>query len=84
MRRAVEGFLLAVVIAAAVTTAPALGVVAPYGTNDAGGFRNVLPAGEAGTDNAAQLVVFEAAGQRPDTGTTSCRFTPACPTPPRR
>src|SRR5436309_4447377 len=39
--------------------------VAPYGTNDAGGFRNVLPAGEAGTDNAQQLAQFEATGQRP-------------------
>src|SRR5436305_5282321 len=39
--------------------------VQPYGTNDAGGFRNVLPAGEAGTDNAAQLAQFEATGQRP-------------------
>src|SRR5436309_12691983 len=39
--------------------------VQPYGTNDAGGFRNVLPAGEAGTDNAAQFAQFEATGQRP-------------------
>jgi acyl-homoserine lactone acylase PvdQ len=44
--------------------------VQPYGTNDAGaptaqdpnvGFRNVLPAGEAGVDNAIQLGEFEAA-----------------------
>ena len=33
---------------------------APYGTNDATGFRNVLPAGEAGTDNIFQLAQFEA------------------------
>jgi acyl-homoserine lactone acylase PvdQ len=32
---------------------------APYGRHDAGGFRNVLPTGEAGTDNAAQLAQFE-------------------------
>src|SRR3954469_17170588 len=38
---------------------------APYGANDAGGFRNVLPAGQAGTDNAAQLAQFEAFGERP-------------------
>src|SRR5262249_49328970 len=37
----------------------------PYGTNDAGGFRNVLPPGENGFDNAAQLAAFEATGQRP-------------------
>ena len=65
MRRAVEGFLLAVVITAAVTSAPALGAVVPYGTNDAGGFHNVLPAGEAGTDNAVQFAQFNATGQRP-------------------
>ena len=38
---------------------------APYGVNDAGGFLNVLPAGEAGVDNAAQLAQFEAAGTIP-------------------
>ena len=39
--------------------------VAPYGANDAGGFRNVLPPGEAGVANALQLGQFEAAGTRP-------------------
>ena len=29
--------------------------VQPYGTNDAGGFRNVLPPGENGLDNLSQL-----------------------------
>src|SRR5436190_3283565 len=38
---------------------------APYGQNDAGGFRNVLPPGENGTDNAAQLAAFEATGALP-------------------
>src|SRR3954452_4931919 len=37
----------------------------PYGTNDAGGFRNVLPAGSDGFDNAAELSAFEATGPRP-------------------
>ena len=37
----------------------------PYGTNDAGGFRNVLPPGQAGTDNAIQLGQFQALKQRP-------------------
>jgi acyl-homoserine lactone acylase PvdQ len=37
----------------------------PYGTNDAGGFRNVLPPGSNGFDNAAELAAFEATGQRP-------------------
>jgi acyl-homoserine lactone acylase PvdQ len=39
--------------------------VAPYGTNDAGGFRNVLPPGENGLDNAPQLAAFQAAGTYP-------------------
>jgi acyl-homoserine lactone acylase PvdQ len=34
--------------------------VAPYGTNDFRGFRNVLPPGENGFDNAAQIAAFEA------------------------
>src|SRR3954468_8034613 len=38
---------------------------APYGTNDSGGFRNVLPAGQAGVSNALQLAQFEATGARP-------------------
>jgi acyl-homoserine lactone acylase PvdQ len=38
---------------------------APYGTNDAGGFRNVLPAGQAGVDNVFQLARFEATGDMP-------------------
>src|SRR5437763_523691 len=38
---------------------------APYGANDAGGFRNVLPAGEAGVDNTADLGLFEANGRIP-------------------
>ncbi len=33
--------------------------VQPYGANDAGGFRNVLPAGENGLDNAVQLGEYE-------------------------
>jgi acyl-homoserine lactone acylase PvdQ len=50
-------------------TSSAAPPVQPYGTNDAGaptaedpnvGFRNVLPAGEAGVDNAVQLGEFEA------------------------
>src|SRR4051794_2095848 len=49
------------------TAAPAAATAAvqPYGANDAGGFRNVLPPGEAGTDNALQLAAFEANGALP-------------------
>jgi acyl-homoserine lactone acylase PvdQ len=45
----------AAIPAAAAAEAP----VQPYGANDAGGFRNVLPAGENGFDNAKQLAEFE-------------------------
>src|SRR5581483_2700662 len=38
---------------------------APYGVNDAGGFRNVLPAGEAGVDNISQLIAAQANGAIP-------------------
>ena len=37
----------------------------PYGTNDAGGFRNVLPAGQEGVGNAIDLAAFNASGSRP-------------------
>ena len=33
--------------------------VQPYGTNDAGGFRNVLPPGENGLDNLPQVLAFK-------------------------
>lgn len=45
--------------------AGASAAVEPYGANDAGGFRNVLPPGSAGTDNAAELAAFQATGARP-------------------
>jgi acyl-homoserine lactone acylase PvdQ len=69
------------VLALAATLAPALATasdtpasspsklaaaaIPPYGTDDAGGFRNVLPPGEAGTDNAVQLAQFQATGTYP-------------------
>ncbi len=37
----------------------------PYGTNDYGGFRDVLPPGANGLDNGAQLAAFLATKQRP-------------------
>jgi acyl-homoserine lactone acylase PvdQ len=44
---------------------PAAAAIPPYGTDDAGGFRNVLPPGEAGTDNAVQFAQFNATGAYP-------------------
>src|SRR5581483_278460 len=37
----------------------------PYQANDGLGFRNILPPGENGFDNGAQLALFEATKQRP-------------------
>jgi len=55
-----------VAAALAALLAPATaGAVDPYGANDAGGFRNVLPPGANGHDNALDLATFLASGQRP-------------------
>jgi acyl-homoserine lactone acylase PvdQ len=50
--------LVLVVLTTAVPAAPALAAAQPYGANDAGGFRNVLPPGENGLDNTQQLFEF--------------------------
>lgn len=52
--------LIAAIVAPAASAAPQ-----PYGTNDAGGFRNVLPPGENGTDNLQQLFAFRGQGTLP-------------------
>jgi acyl-homoserine lactone acylase PvdQ len=49
-----------------VLAAGASAAVQPYGTNDAGGFRNVLPPGEAGLVNATQLARYQADGTYPN------------------
>src|SRR4051794_18303545 len=65
--RGLKGFAVIAAAAALAVPATALGAdAAPYGTNDSGGFRNVLPAGQAGTANAFQLAQFEAGGTRPN------------------
>jgi acyl-homoserine lactone acylase PvdQ len=56
---------LITLLAALACAAPATADVQPFGTNDAGGFRNVLPPGEAGADNALQLALFQSAGTMP-------------------
>ena len=53
-------------VAACVFAAPATAQVDPYGTNDAGGFRNVLPPGSDGVNNAAELVQFTLTGDLPE------------------
>src|SRR4051794_24374620 len=54
----------AVVCLATASAAPAA-APSPYGTNDAGGFRNVLPPGEHGLDNAVDLALFQTSGTLP-------------------
>ena len=64
----VAGAIMAALAAALVlmsASARAQAPVQPYGTNDAGGFHNVLPSGENGTDNAAQLAQFQLNGTYP-------------------
>jgi acyl-homoserine lactone acylase PvdQ len=56
---------LAAALLLASANASAQAPVQPYGANDAGGFRNVLPSGENGTDNAAQLAQFQLDGTYP-------------------
>jgi acyl-homoserine lactone acylase PvdQ len=51
----------------AIAAAPASAAVTPepYGAGDAGGFWNVLPSGQNGLDNSAQLAQFELNGTTP-------------------
>jgi acyl-homoserine lactone acylase PvdQ len=67
MRRGSTAITVAVALAFALATlaAPAGAQVQPYGTNDFGGFRNILPPGTNGLVDLAQLAGFEAAGSRP-------------------
>src|ERR671923_533202 len=58
--------LIAVAAAVATVAAPSGAVVPqPYGTNDAGGFRNVLPPGENGLDTAGDIAAFQSSGEYP-------------------
>jgi acyl-homoserine lactone acylase PvdQ len=63
-RRSVRAFLsffACLMLGAAVfAAAAAANAVQPYGANDAGGFRNVLPPGENGLDNLPQVLGFKA------------------------
>ena len=66
VRRSSFGICTAAFAVVALVLAPATAAaVEPYGAHDAGGFRNVLPPGEAGVDNAAQLAQFQANGTYP-------------------
>jgi len=62
---AVAAVLCAVCACLSPAPAGAAAPVEPYGANDAGGFRNVLPAGENGLDTASQLSEFQLNGTYP-------------------
>lgn len=62
---AVAATATAAIAALALTPAALAQSPAPYGADDAGGFLNVLPPGEAGVDNAVGLAEFEALGTIP-------------------
>ena len=53
LRRALSASVVALVCAL-LAAVPAAAQVQPYGTNDYGGFRNVLPPGTNGFDDLAQ------------------------------
>jgi acyl-homoserine lactone acylase PvdQ len=59
LRHGAIALAVAILVALFADGARAEAPVQPYGTNDAGGFRNVLPAGENGLDNASQLAEFQ-------------------------
>jgi acyl-homoserine lactone acylase PvdQ len=53
-------FACLMLVAAVFAAGAAANAVQPYGWNDAGGFRNVLPPGENGLDNLPQVLAFKA------------------------
>lgn len=63
--RAPLPLVLALLLAAFSAAGAQAATPAPYGTNDAGGFRNVLPPGENGLDNVQQLFSFRGQGLLP-------------------
>ena len=66
--RVCSRFVPFVLALCALVSLPAPGAAAtpqPYGTNDAGGFRNVLPPGENGTASFAQILAFRGPGLLP-------------------
>jgi acyl-homoserine lactone acylase PvdQ len=57
-------FVLTLLFAGVLTVGAQAATPAPYGTNDAGGFRNVLPPGENGLDTFPQLFAFRGLEKR--------------------
>jgi acyl-homoserine lactone acylase PvdQ len=65
LRPALRLFAALLVLALPAVPADAASLPQPYGHNDAGGFRNVLPPGENGFDNSTDFGAFESKGQIP-------------------
>jgi acyl-homoserine lactone acylase PvdQ len=63
--RCVARWLGLLVVAGLVLAPTSAAQVEPYGFNDYGGFRDILPPGTSGFDNLGQLALFEATGARP-------------------
>jgi len=61
-KTAAAALLIAVLASGTATAGPE---PQPYGTNDAGGIRNILPPGSRGLSNAVELGAFLATGVRP-------------------
>ena len=66
MFRCVAKVLAVAILMAFAGAGVAQAQVQPYGTNDYGGFHDVLPPGTNGFDDLAQLAGFEANGTRPE------------------
>jgi acyl-homoserine lactone acylase PvdQ len=64
-RFAISLILAILALAGLLVPAASAAAPAPYGTDDAGGFRNVLPPGENGLDNLQQLLAFRGSGALP-------------------
>src|SRR3954453_4756159 len=65
MRRPAALTAAALLVLLLATATAASAAPEPYQQNDYKGFRNILPPGENGFDNAAQLAAFEANGTYP-------------------
>jgi acyl-homoserine lactone acylase PvdQ len=63
--RCIARSLASALLVALVGVSAAQAQVQPYGSNDYGGFRDILPPGTNGFDNATQLAQFETSRTRP-------------------
>jgi acyl-homoserine lactone acylase PvdQ len=62
---AASALAAAILVVALAGASAAAAAVQPYGANDAGGFRNVLPPGENGLDTFGDVAIFKTTGLPP-------------------